>query len=86
MRNIFLRKSCKNKVGRQVPDLFFSFEKALYIRQIQVVSTLVLTYFGRPLNMCIVINCCPVCDIIDLEINHNLQPVFLRNQNVWTKM
>ena len=26
--------------------------------------------------MCIVINCCPVCDIIDLEINHNLQAVF----------
>ena len=31
VRNIFLQKSCRNEVGRLVPDLFVFFEK-LYIR------------------------------------------------------
>ena len=30
MRNILLEKSCRNEVGRIVPDLFFFFKKALY--------------------------------------------------------
>ena len=30
MRNMFLQNSCRNELGRLVPDLFFFFKKALY--------------------------------------------------------
>ena len=37
-------------------------------------------------DMCIVIICCPVCDVINFEINHNFLTVFVRNQTFKTKM
>ena len=38
--------------------------------------------------MCIVIICCPVCDIKNFEINHGflIEPVLLYKQNVWKIM
>ena len=47
VRNIFVKNYAENEAGWLVPDLLL-FLKKLYIRQKQVVSTLVLTFFGRP--------------------------------------
>ena len=45
---LFLKNYAENDARRPVPDLFSHFKKAFYIRLKQVVSTLVLIYFGRP--------------------------------------
>ena len=43
-------------------------------------------YLLRYCTMCIVVICCPVCDVINFEINHNFLTVFVRNQTFKTKM
>ena len=58
VKNIFLKKSCR-KSGRQTSSRpLFAFSKSFIWGKIQVVSTVVLIYFGRPrLGHAIKTNC-----------------------------